>query len=111
MWYKVDGERYETAEAIRAAIENEEIETDFDAEDELNDMYGETEVCGMIYLAGSVLKEVDPIAYREAELSVFDDALTTLVEDIENMDEGDEFGFYGIWIECVNDEESDDEEA
>jgi len=33
-------------------------------EEDLNDAYGEVEVCGYTYSAGTVLKTIDPIAFR-----------------------------------------------
>ena len=32
--------------------------------EELNEIYGEVEICGYKYPAGDVLKEVDPVAFR-----------------------------------------------
>ena len=33
-------------------------------DDMLDDCYGEIEVCGLTYWASSLLKRIDPIAYR-----------------------------------------------
>lgn len=42
-----------------------EIETDEkDFEDELNEMYGTVEICGMTFDQGTALKELDPTAFR-----------------------------------------------
>jgi hypothetical protein len=37
---------------------------DRDFENELNDIYGDVEICGLTYGAGTALKEVDPTAFR-----------------------------------------------
>lgn len=49
----------------QAEIDSFEIEvSDSDYDDYLDEVNGEVEVCGMSYSASSVLKNVDPIAYR-----------------------------------------------
>ena len=35
-----------------------------DVEDSLNESYGDVDICGLSYGAGSALKDVDPIAFR-----------------------------------------------
>jgi len=45
-------------DAIEISIEDDEYE------EMLNELYGTVTVCGMEYDAGTVLKEVDPIAFR-----------------------------------------------
>jgi len=37
-------------------------------EENLNDLYGPVEICGLKYEAASALKAIDPQAYREALL-------------------------------------------
>jgi hypothetical protein len=44
------------------AIEHEI--TDQEYEDELNNVYGEVEICGMTFDSGRALHELDPIAFR-----------------------------------------------
>jgi hypothetical protein len=46
-----------------------EIEPELDEDeaiDQLNEIYGEVDVCGIKYDAGYLLKEVDPIAFEQA---------------------------------------------
>lgn len=49
-------------------IDDEDIISEYEIEDlfeeQLNEIYGEVEVCSYRYEAGSVLKEVDPTAFR-----------------------------------------------
>ena len=42
--------------------EKEKDEKEF--EDQLNEIYGEVEICGMKFDSGYVLKELDPTAFR-----------------------------------------------
>jgi len=60
-------------EVVEITIKNEEaleaisvdVEVDEEAYDKyLNGIYGEIEVCGLLYMAASVQKEIDPIAYK-----------------------------------------------
>ncbi len=44
------------------AIQTEITEDEF--EQELNDLYGEVEVCGIKFNSGTILKELDHIAFR-----------------------------------------------
>ena len=43
---------------------NEENNTEEAYEESLNEIYGEVEICGMSFQAGSALKDLDPIAFR-----------------------------------------------
>lgn len=43
-------------------ISDSEMESRFD--DMLDEVYGEVNICGCIYLASRVLAKIDPIAYR-----------------------------------------------
>lgn len=48
-------------------VDVEEVETDErDFEELLNDSFGDVNICGMNYPAGTALKKVDPIAFRVA---------------------------------------------
>jgi hypothetical protein len=47
------------------ALEHDMSDKEF--EDELNENYGEVEICGLTYAAGYALRQVDPIAFRCAQ--------------------------------------------
>lgn len=79
-------------------VVNGEVELSDDAwEENLDDVYGEVEVCGMTYSSGRALRELDPTAFRcgkSDEESSIQSALETQLEledstDIEFID-GDE---------------------
>lgn len=38
--------------------------------EQLDEIYGEVSICGMTYSSGQALKELDPIAFREAKLDL-----------------------------------------
>lgn len=47
-----------------------EIEPELDEDEviaQLDEIYGEVDICGMKYSSGEALKELDPIAFREAK--------------------------------------------
>lgn len=54
----------------------------------LDEIYGEIDVCGYSMDAYRVLKEMDPIAYREGFLNWLD--ANDLTTDEDEADEGDE---------------------
>ena len=52
-----------------------EIEPELDEDeviDQLDEIYGEVEICGMKYSSGKALLELDPIAFHQAELDLED---------------------------------------
>lgn len=91
-------------------VRNGEIDlTNAEYEDILNDIYGDVEVCGNSYGAGSLLVDADPVAFRcgkgdyESELqSELEEQLAR--EDSDGIDfiDGDEF-------ELDEEEESEEE--
>ena len=44
--------------------------------EQLDEIYGEVDICGMKYSSGRALKELDPIAFREAQLDLEDNLPT-----------------------------------
>jgi len=95
-----------TCEAINAIEENLD-ECDFD--ELLDELYGEIEVCGYGYSSGYVLKEVDPTAYR-CELNDWKSSRSSeIMEELENMEPGDEDEIEGIEITCVDDDYEEDD--
>jgi hypothetical protein len=86
-----------------------EIEPELDEDEvieQLDEIYGEVDICGMRYSSGQALKELDPIAFREAKL------------DIENGMEhkwecgvcGEQFDTEDEANECCQPEETNDKE-
>lgn len=69
----------------------------------LNDIYGQVDVCGYKYDAGSVLEDTDPVAFRCGKSNYESDLQANLESQLDNEDESD--------IEFINDEdEFEDEE-
>ena len=54
------------------AFEVEPELDDKEAEEELNNIYGDVEVCGIQYPSGMLLREVDPIAFRQTVIDLED---------------------------------------
>lgn len=75
--------------------------SDSDYDDWLDEMEGEVEVCGMSYCASTVLKAVDPIAYRcgfndyvdsldfseFSEYGELEESIEELEQEIEDLEE------------------------
>jgi hypothetical protein len=60
-------------------------------EENLTDIYGEVEICGMKFESGRALKEIDPIAFRcamndEPEIWVCDECKTEFETEEEAND-------------------------
>ena len=41
----------------------------------IDECYGEVQICNLPYMQSEVLKQVDPIAYREISLGILDNAI------------------------------------
>jgi len=53
-----------------ATLENYEIEDWY--RDDLDEVFGDIDVCGCSYPAGRILQEIDPIAFRQGMLDWID---------------------------------------
>ena len=68
----------EALQARAYELENNENEDEYN--DMLNDVYGDIDIAGMMYNVATILKEVDPTAYRCGH-SDFNDSL---LSDVNN---------------------------
>lgn len=55
----------------------------------LDEVYGETTICGMTYSAGAALEAIDPVAFRCGLGDYESEIQSELEEAIENEDESD----------------------
>ena len=62
------------------------VDTVNDFVDELLDMDGEVIIGGVSFSRSYILKELDPIAYRQVALEVIDQHLEDLRYDLESLD-------------------------
>lgn len=62
------------------------VDTVNDFVDELLDMDGEVIIGGVSFSRSYILKELDPIAYRQVALDVIDQHLEDLRYDLESLD-------------------------
>ena len=74
----------------------------------LNDVYGEVDVCGSAFLAGSVLREMDPIAFTCGCNDWVDDNYT--IVDGDKYYTKDDVNSAQETVDEENDEEEDEEE-
>jgi len=54
--------------------------------DEMLDAEGDVCIVGIYFCRSAILKELDPIAYRQVALDVIDQHLTELRDDLECLD-------------------------
>jgi len=62
------------------------VDTVNDFVDELLDMEGDVVIGGVTFSRSYILKELDPIAYRQVALDVIDTHLEDLRYDLESLD-------------------------
>lgn len=70
--------------------------------DEMLDMDGDIEIAGITFRKSYILRELDPIAYREVCLNVINTRLEDLQYDLESLDpelDADEVEFIKAQIE------------
>lgn len=106
-----DGHICETEQDVADYIEDFLDEDMYD--DSLDEM-GDVEIGSLSYRPSTVLKAVDPIAYRCGYDDWLDWFKSDLIYDLERMDVGGEMDVWqvnaGMVIYCIEDEEEDDEE-
>lgn len=71
----------------------------------LDDIYGDVEVCGMTYSAGSLLEGVDPVAFRVGKGEEESRLQTELEEALDSEDDSD----IEFFDDCDDEEEEDEE--
>lgn len=78
--------------------------------DYLNEIYGDVDVCGNSYGAGSLLEDADPVAFRCGK-SDHESQIQSELEDQLNREDPDDIDFIDgdEWELCEDDEESEDE--
>jgi len=84
-----------TKEEIKEEITEKEAEieslesndNDKEYEQELNDVYGSVDICGLGYSAGTALKELDEIAFNEGLNNFNDVRITALNQELEALKE------------------------
>ena len=83
-------------------VNGSEVEmADSEYEEWLTDIYGQVQVCGQMFDAGSLFVDADPVAFRCGKGELEDRIQSELEEQLKNEDD-DEIEFY--------DDECDDEE-
>ena len=82
----------EALQARAEELENNENEDEYN--DMLNDVYGDIDIAGMMYSVATILKEVDPTAYRcghtdynDSLLSEVNDEIDAKQEEIDNFND------------------------
>ena len=78
-------------------------------DDFLDECYEEVEICGYKYAPSVALYHVDPTAYRCGRSDWEDFEAGEIAYELERMDDGEELSFYGFDVECIEDEEEDED--
>jgi hypothetical protein len=78
----------------------EEHNTEEAYEETLNELYGEVEICGMSFQAGSALKELDPIAFQCGNADQSD----MFYEEFESSNDMDDFRDQALEVLNMEDE-------
>ena len=76
----------------------------------LDECYEDVEICGYKYAPSIALYRVDPVAYRCGRSDWEDFEAGDIAHELERMSDGDELSFYGFDVECVEEEEAEEEE-
>ena len=81
-------------------------------DDLLDDVWGETTICGLKYCTSRVLKMADEVVYRCGKNDWLDGEYREIVYSLERMVDGDEEDYFGITVryEEVSDDEEDEED-
>lgn len=67
-------------------------------DDYIDDYNDEIEIFGLKYKASAVLREIDPIYYREVQFNFLDEVMNEIRQNYEDYDKGDDIGAYGVKI-------------
>ena len=112
--YIVGDEVFESTQEVLDYIADEDDidESGYDAE--LDELYDEVNICGYTYDASYALKEIDPTAYRcglaDWRSEKFSELCDDLLEQLENLEEGDEDYIGGFLVRAVNDDPDSEED-
>jgi hypothetical protein len=105
--YIINGHEFDTAEETADYIIDN---MDDDAFDEmLDETYGDIEICGYSYSASLALSRVDEIAYNCGRNDYYDSLRPDIIDELEDIDEGETSDVYGYEVEHVGEEEDEEE--
>lgn len=106
MKYRIFDEIFADANAAAYFVTQQFDEDIFD--DMLDECNPDVVICGYSYSPSVALYRVDKVAYREAMLDYYDSLAQDIEYDLERMREGTEEEFYGVMVECLDDEEEEE---
>lgn len=106
MKYIINGTEYTTAREAADYIMEQADESYYD--DMLDECNADIVICSMIYAPSIALYRVDPIAYQCGRNDWEDAEASNIAHDLDYADDGETLEFYGVSVECVDD---DGEEA
>ena len=98
MRYVINNNVFKTPHDVRIYIVNHSGETYF--KEMLNEKYGQIEICGKIYLASYILRELSPLTYQYEKDKFFNDFYNDndIENVIENMNEFDTVYLYDFKV-------------
>ena len=107
MKWIIDGKEFEDAREAAEYITDDMSNDVYD--DMLDECYGEIEICGFSYLASLALYRIDEIAYHCGRNDYYDSLASDIAYELERMSDGDTETFYDVDVECVDEEEEEEE--
>ncbi len=114
--YLIDDKVFETEKEVLDYVLSEDDIDESGYDDELDEIYGEVEICGYTYSSSYALKEVDPTAYRcglaDWRSEKLDELQEELLDQLHDIPENDEGYVNDYYVKVVNDEpeEIDDDD-
>ncbi len=78
-------------------------------DDVLDETYGEIDICGCEYAASVALPRVDECAYNCGRNDYMSGVLEDMKYEIERLSDSETYSNYDIEVECIEEDEDDDE--